>query len=168
MTGVARSRRGFGGLSAVPGLAIAGLAIAGLAVAGCSAPKPTVVSIRVGNAFVMQASGVKTLSGYLVISNAGSADRLLSVRSSAGGKVVMLGPSTSAGPAARSLTQMLIPAHRLTRLDPTGNHLEIIDSPPLREGNDVTLTLVFAHAGTMQVQAQVSNPQTDSGGYLGP
>jgi copper(I)-binding protein len=147
-------------------LAVAAAAI--VALAGCTAQKPVVVPIRVGNAFVMQASGVKTLAGYLVISNLGAPDRLLSVRSSAGGKVVMLGPSTSGGAAARQLSEMIIPAHRLTRLDPTGNHLEIIGSSPVPVGNDVTLTLVFAHAGTMRVQAQVSNPQADSGGYLGP
>jgi periplasmic copper chaperone A len=150
-------------VAAVTGLA----AIAGLA--GCTAQKPAVVPIRVGNAFVMQASGVDALSGYLVISNLGAApDRLLSVRSSAGGRVVLLGPSTSAGAAARPLTQFMIPGHHLTRLDPTGDHLEIVGSSPLHEGNNVTLTLVFAHAGTMHVQAEVSNPQTDGGGYFGP
>lgn len=147
---------------------IAGLPAAVVALAGCTAQKPTVVPIRVGNAFVMQSSGVQTLAGYLVISNAGSADRLVSVRSSAGGKVVMLGPSTSDGPVARPVSQFAIPGHRLTRLDPTGKHLEIIGSSPLHEGNNVTLTLVFARAGTMHVLAQVSNPQTDSGGYFGP
>jgi copper(I)-binding protein len=146
----------------------AGLPAAIAMLAGCTAEKPAVVPIRVGNAFVMQSSGVRTLAGYLVISNLGSADRLISVRSSAGGKVVMLGPSTSGGPAARTLSRLIIPGHQLTRLDPTGNHLEILGSRPLHEGNNVTLTLVFAHAGTMHVVAQVSNPQTDSGGYLGP
>jgi copper(I)-binding protein len=146
----------------------AGLPAAVAALAGCTAQKPVVVPIRVGNAFVMQSSGVKPLAGYLVISNLGSADRLLSVRSSAGGKVVMLGPSTSDGPAARAISRLTIPAHQLTRLDPTSNHLEILGSRPLHEGNNVTLTLVFAHAGTLHVVAQVSNPQTDSGGYFGP
>src|SRR5712691_4500057 len=168
MPGGARPRRrSVGAVSA--GWLAAGLALGALAaLAGCTAQKPTVAPIRVGNAFVMQASGVQTLAGYLVISNLGAPDRLLSVRSSAGGKVVLLGPSTSGGPAARPVTQFVIPGHRLTRLDPTGDHLEIIGSSPLHEGNNVTLTLVFAHAGTMHVQAQVSNPQTDSGGYFGP
>jgi copper(I)-binding protein len=147
---------------------IAGLPAVVVALAGCTVQKPAVVPIKVGNAFVMQSSGVQTLAGYLVISNAGSADRLVSVHSSAGGKVVLLGPSTSEGPAARAVSQFVIPGHRLTRLDPTGNHLEIIGSSPLHEGNDVMLTLVFARAGTMHVVAQVSNPQTDSGGYFGP
>ena len=147
---------------------IVGLPAAVVTLAGCTAQKPAVVPIRVGNAFVMQSSGVQALAGYLVISNAGAADRLVSVRSSAGGKVVLLGPSTSEGPAARAVSQFVIPGHRLTRLDPTGNHLEIIGSSPLHEGNDVTLTLVFARAGAMHVVAQVSNPQTDSGGYFGP
>jgi len=165
MPGGAGARRGIA-LLLIAGLP-AGLA-ALAALAGCTAQKPTIVPIRVGNAFVMQSSGVQRLSGYLVISNAGSADRLVSVRSNAGGKVVMLGPSTSDGPAARAVSHVLIPGHRLTRLDPTGNHLELIGSGPLHEGNDVTLTLVFAHAGTMHVVAQVSNAQTDSGGYFGP
>lgn len=152
----------------IASLLIAGLPAAVAMLAGCTTQRPVVVPIRVGNAFVMQSSGVKTLAGYLVISNLGSADRLLSVRSNAGGKVVLFGPSTSGGPAARTLSQLLIPGHQLTRLDPTGNHLVIFGSRPLHVGNDITLTLVFAHAGTMHVAAQVSNPQTDSGGYLGP
>ncbi len=164
MPGGARSRRSMARLLTLAAVAV--LAVGALA--GCTTQKPAVVPIRVGNAFVMQANGVQTLAGYLVISNLGSPDRLLSVRSSAGGKVVLLGPSTSGGAAARQLADLIIPAHRLTRLDPTGDHLEIVGSNPVKVGNDVTLTLVFAHAGTMHVQAQISNAETDSGGYFGP
>jgi len=38
----------------------------------------------------------------------------------------------------------------------------------LHQGTDLTLTLVFAHAGTMAVPAQVNNPANNTGGYFGP
>jgi copper(I)-binding protein len=149
--------------------AIAGLLVAALAVAGCSQRHVTDAQpIKIASAFVMQASGVDEVAAYMVIANRGSADQLVRVSSSAGGKVVMFGPGGPGLAAARTLSWLGIPAHSLTRLDPTGMHLEIVRPGRLRDGTDITLTLVFAHAGTMRVQAQVSNPTVNDGGYLGP
>ena len=79
------------------------------------------------------------------------------------------GVSGSSGVATvRLLNEINFPARSTTKLDPTGAHLEIVDSGPLRQGTDITLTLVFAHAGKIKVLAQVSNPQTGNSGYFGP
>ncbi len=148
--------------------AIAGVTAAAMALAGCAQRHVAVAPIKIASAYVMQSNGIDVQSAYLIISNDGSADRLLSVTSSAGGQVLFVEPRAS-GPAATSaLSELAIPGHAITRLDPSGAHLEIVHSGRLREGTDVTLTLVFAHAGTMHVLAQVNNPATNNGGYLGP
>ncbi len=77
-------------------------------------------------------------------------------------------PSAGGSLASVVFSQLSVPGHTVTRLDPSGVHLEFIHSKPLREGTDVTLTLVFAHAGTVRVLAQVNNPATNNGGYFGP
>ena len=115
----------------------------------------------------MQASGLKTLDAYFVLSNAGPADRLVSVSSSAGGKVLMLGPAAPGVSVARAETELSFPGHAVTKLDPTGMYLEILNSGPLRVGDDITLTLDFAHDGKLSVPAQVNNPQTGNSGYFG-
>jgi copper(I)-binding protein len=148
--------------------AIAGVTVAAMALGGCGQHRAAVAPIRIASAYVMQSSGLNAQSAYLVISNNGSADRLLSVRSSAGGQVFFVAPRASGPAAASALSALAIPGHAITRLDPSGVHLEIVHSGRLREGTDVTLTLVFAHAGTMHVLAQVNNPATNDGGYFGP
>jgi copper(I)-binding protein len=148
--------------------ALIGLIAVAVAVTGCAEHHPAVPPIKIASAYVMQSAGTNVVAAYLVIANSGASDRLLSVRSSAGGQVLMVGPSRQGPSAASALGEFAIPGHSLTRLDPSGYHLEIVKSGRLHQGTDVTLTLVFAHAGTMQVPAQVNNPATNNGGYLGP
>jgi copper(I)-binding protein len=146
-----------------------GLVAAAVAVAGCGKSHAAAAApIKIASAYVMQSSGTNAVAGYFVIANSGPADRLLSVRSSAGGHVLMVGPVSRGIAASLVLTDLTIPGHSLTRLDPSGYHLEILRSARLHQGTDVTLTLVFAHAGTMRVPAQVNNPAASNGGYLGP
>jgi copper(I)-binding protein len=145
-----------------------GLIVAALTLAGCSQPPQVTAPIKVASAYVMQATGATAHDTYLIIANSGAPDQLLKVRSSAGGKVLMLGRRTPGRAITPTLSQIRIPAHGLTRLDPTGLHLEIVGSGRLHQGTDITLTLVFAHAGTLRVPAQVSNPQTGNSGYFGP
>jgi copper(I)-binding protein len=153
-----------------PGIAglvclVSGLTVAVGTLAGCSQQRTiTPVPIKVASAYVMKATGIKAVAAYFVIANSGPADQLVAVHSSAGGKVLMLGPHSAADP----MRQLSIAGHGLTRLDPTGNHLEIVDPGPIREGTDITLTLMFAHARPLKVLAQVNNPQTPSTGYFGP
>ena len=153
---------------ALPGRAIAGLAIVAMALVGCGQQRGTAAPIKIASAFVMQGAGLNSDAAYLVIANSGSADQLVSVRSSAGGRVLFVGGRSSAAAAASALSELSVPGHAVTRLDPSGVHLEIVHPGRLREGSDITLTLVFAHAGTMHVLAQVSNPASSNGGYLGP
>jgi periplasmic copper chaperone A len=148
--------------------ALIGVIAAAAAVTGCARQQAAGPPIKIASAYVMQSAGANAVAAYLVIANSGPADRLLSVRSSAGGRVLMVGPARR-GPAATSaLSELSVPAHSLTRLDPSGYHFEIVRSGRLHQGTDVTLTLVFAHAGTIRVPAQVNNPANNNGGYLGP
>lgn len=145
-----------------------GLIAAAVAVTGCTQHHAAVAPIKIASAYVMQSAGADTVAAYLVIANSGPADRLLSVRSSAGGRVLVAGPGMSGLSAASAVSEISVPGHSVTRLDPSGYHLEIVRSGPLHLGTDITLTLVFAHAGTMRVPAQVNNPAANNGGYLGP
>ncbi len=148
--------------------ALIGMIAAAVAVTGCAQNHHAVAPIKIASAYVMQSAGANAVAAYLVIANSGQSDRLLSVRSSAGGQVLMVGPGRRGPSAASALSELSVPGHSVTRLDPSGYHLEIVRSGRLRQGTDVTLTLVFEHAGTMRVPAQVSNPATNNGGYLGP
>jgi copper(I)-binding protein len=119
----------------------------------------------------MQANGIKPVAAYFVLANNGPADQLVAAHSSAGGKVLMLDPGMTSATSlsdVRTLREITFAGHATTKLDPTGAHLEIVDSGPLQQGTDITLTLVFAHAGPIKVLAQVSNPQTGNSGYFGP
>jgi periplasmic copper chaperone A len=150
------------------GRMLMGLVAAAVAVTGCAQQHAAVPPIKIASAYVMQSAGAKAVAAYLVIANSGPADRLLSVRSSAGGQVLMVGPLTRGLSAALVLSELSIPGHSLTRLDPNGYHFEIVRPGRLHQGTDVTLTLVFAHAGTIRAPAQVNNPANNDGGYLGP
>lgn len=148
--------------------ALIGLIAAAVAVTGCAQHRAAVAPITIASAYLMQSTGANGVAAYFVIANSGPPDRLLSVRSSAGGHVLMVGPGRRDLSAALTLSALNVPGHSVTRLDPSGYHLEIVRSGRLHQGTDVTLTLVFAHAGTMRVPAQVNNPASDNGGYLGP
>jgi len=145
-----------------------GLVAAAVAVTGCGKSHTAAAPIRIASAYVMQSSGANAVAAYFVIANSGPADQLLSVRSSAGGHVLLVGPVSRGLAASLVLPELNIPGHSLTRLDPSGYHIEIERPGRLHQGTDVTLTLVFAHAGTMRVPAQVNDPAVSNGGYLGP
>jgi copper(I)-binding protein len=147
---------------------IAGAVSLAITLAGCArsqvtAPPP----IAIVSAFVLEVSGVDTADGYLVIQNSGPADRLTKVSSSSGGTVLLRGPSRPGSSPARAVSEIPIPAHSLVRLDPSGMHLVLTYVNSRHHGPGITLTLVFAHAGTLRVTAQITNPQTDNNGYFG-
>jgi|HubBroStandDraft_1064217.scaffolds.fasta_scaffold399960_1 copper(I)-binding protein len=149
--------------------AMAGLIAAAVLVTGCGSQRIAAVSpFKVASAYVMQTNGIKSVYAYFVLANSGPADQLIAVHSSAGGKVLMIGQGPAGLSAARSLNELPIPGHSVTKLDPTGMHLEILNSGPLPQGTDITLTLVFAHAAQVKVLAQINNPETGNSGYFGP
>ncbi|HVB41216.1 MAG TPA: copper chaperone PCu(A)C [Streptosporangiaceae bacterium] len=137
-------------------------------VAGCASPQVTTAPIKVASAYVMQSGGVGAVDAYLVIANSGSPDRLLAVRSSAGGIISLRVPRGRGAIAGHAVSAIPVPGHSVVRLDPTGPYVLITGSGPIRQGTDITLTLVFAHAGTLRVAAQVTDPQTSNAGYFGP
>ncbi len=153
-----------------PGLAavIAGTVCLTAALAGCARSlADTPPPIKVSNAYVLEVSGVNTADGYLVIQNSGPADRLTKVTSSSGGAVLLRGPSRPGSSTARAVSALTIPAHSMVRLLPNSMHLVLTHVDSRHPGPQLTLTLVFAHAGTFRVSAQITNPQTQNSGYFG-
>jgi copper(I)-binding protein len=157
--GVRRLRRATGAASAA--------ILAALAVAGCSVARGDSSAIAVTAAYVQQPTG-KTTVGYLDIRNNGSADRLLSVRTSVGGTVVLRAPVRpgTAPVIMHTVPDIPIPANSMTRLVPDSYHLLITGGGPMRDGKDITLRLTFAHAGTITILALVTNPESGGSSYF--
>ena len=139
------------------------LATAGLA--GCYTRASAAPSISLSTAFVPQPTAGRTV-GYLLIRNNGSRDRLVSARTSAGGRITFAAPVRSGSSAVHLVPSIAIPADSVVRLNPVGLRLLITGVGRLRGGQDVTLTLRFAHAGAVSVTAQVTNPQTGGSSYF--
>jgi copper(I)-binding protein len=142
-------------------------AASAVVLAGCTAHAAERPPIQVGTAYVQQPNAGGTTDAYVVIRNNGPADRLISARSSAGGMVTLRGPAGSGSAMMRTVRDIGIPAGALVRLIPDGFHLLITHSRPMRSGTEITLTLVFARAGSVAVSAQVENPETGGSSYLG-
>jgi copper(I)-binding protein len=146
---------------------IASLILAAGALAGCATTAhATSTPIKLASAFVIQGGGTHIDDAYVVIQNSGPADNLLTAISSAGGTVTLRGPGRS-GSAVRQVSELSIPGHSIVRLDLAGTHLVISNPGRMTEGTDITLTLVFAHAGKVRVFAQVTNPQNGNSSYFG-
>jgi copper(I)-binding protein len=144
-----------------------GLALAlGLALAGCGQPPARGPQMELDTATVNSSQGSTPIDAYLVIRNNGATDQLISARSSAGGTVTLSGPAEGNPAAMRVVAAITVPGHTLIRLVPNGYHLVISDSGRMKSGTEITLTLRFAHAGTYQVAAEVTNPQTGGSSYL--
>jgi copper(I)-binding protein len=97
-------------------------------------------------------------SAYLVIRNFTShPDSLVSVRTSAGGRVIFQVPAEG-GALMRSLPAISLPANTTVRLVPDGPHLVISGIGHLQNGKVITLTLTFRHASPVRVPALVTDP----------
>lgn len=139
------------------------LVTAGLA--GCYARASAAPSISLSTAFVPQPTAGRTV-GYLLIRNNGSRDRLVGARTSAGGRITFAEPVRSGSAVVHLIPSIPIPADSVVRLNPDGMRLLITGAGRMRGGQDVTLTLRFAHAGAVSVTAQVTNPQTGGSSYF--
>jgi len=173
-----QSRQGPRGTSRGPGLAgrawaatkaaaaACVLVLGASALAGCAQQASAAASIQLGTAYVAVPSSGDVTGAYLVIRNNGPADRLMSARTSAGGRVTFRVPARSGGTAMRTVPDIGIPADTLLRLSPDGSHLLITGARPLKGGTQITLTLVFARGGTMSVVAAVTNPESGGSSYF--
>lgn len=147
--------------------ALAAIALAALGVAACSAPVPQPgpqITLDSGQVTEPNASG--TTAAYVEVQNNGPADRLIGARISVGGHVSLRSPAGNGELLMRTVTSIRIPADTFFRLTPDGSHLLITDAGRMKSGTEITLTLVFAHAGAISVPAMVTNPQTGGSSYF--
>lgn len=140
------------------------LAAAAAAIAGCDQASAA-PAIELGSASIPQPDVGGTTDAFLVIRNNGPANRLISVRTSDGGRVAFRAPAGS-GSGMRTVPDIGIPARAVVRLVPDGPHLEITGAGPMRGGTLITLTLVFARGGSFAVQAEITNPQSGGSSYF--
>jgi periplasmic copper chaperone A len=142
--------------------------LAGGAIAGCSRPAPQAgPKITLSSAQVTVPNSSGTTDAYVDVQNSGPADQLISGRVSVGGRVSLRSPAASSDAMLmRTVASIRIPADSLVRLEPYTSHLLITDSGRMKAGTEITLTLVFAHAGPISVAAMVTNPQTGGSSYF--
>ncbi|MGH3067775.1 MAG: copper chaperone PCu(A)C [Streptosporangiaceae bacterium] len=144
-------------------VAAAGLMAAAAGLTGCYTKASAAPAIELSTAVVPQPSVPGKTVAFLVIRNNGGQDRLISARTSAGGRVTFEAKGNS---AAHALPAISIPGHNVVRLAPNSAHLLITGARPMHGGKDITLTLVFAHAGAISVIAQITNPETGGSSYF--
>jgi copper(I)-binding protein len=142
------------------------LVLGASALAGCAQQASAAASIQLGTAYVEVPANADVTGAYLVIRNNGPADRLVSARTSVGGRVTFRVPARSGGTTMRTVPDIAIPADSLLRLIPSGSHLLITGARPMKGGTQITLTLVFAKGGTMSVVAAVTNPESGGSSYF--
>jgi copper(I)-binding protein len=148
--------------AAAAGLVV--LAAAGLT--GCYAKASAAPSIELSTAVVPQPSVPGETTAYLVIRNNSGPDRLIRVRTSVGGRVTFRAPAGHGNLAMHTIAALSIPGHNVIRLVPNSVHLVITGARSMRGAKEITLTLVFAHAGAMSVIAEVTNPETGGSSYF--
>ncbi len=136
------------------------------ALAGCAQKAVAAASLQVGTAYVAVPGTSDITAAYLVIRNNGPADRLISARTSVGGRVTFRSPSHGGATAMRTVPDIGIPADSLLRLSPDGSHLLISGAGPMKGGTQIMLTLTFAKGGTMSVEAEVTNPASGGSSYF--
>ena len=147
----------------------AALGIAILAVslaAGCAAPGQRGPAIKLTSAQVTQPNTSGITDVYVDVQNNGPADQIVGARISVGGKIALRSPVRAGVVQMRTVRAIAIPAKSFVGLDPNGSHLLVTDSGPMKSGTLITLTLVFAHAGSVSVPALVTNPQTGGSSYF--
>ena len=149
--------------------AAATLALPGCGAAGRSAPiahlGPPIV---IQGAYIPQPATPGSTVAYLDIRNNGPADRLVSARTSVGGTVSFLAPDglQDGTMMLKSVPGIPIPPHSTVKMNPSGPRLRITGAGPMHDGKDIVLKLTFARAGTLSVDALVTNPDTSGGSYV--
>ena len=134
-----------------------------LLLAACSPVQPAAPQSRidVSNASIRLLSGDMPAAGYMLIKNTGSvSDRLLSVKADFADRLMLHQSAVDAnGVASMKMVMSIdIPAGGQAELKPGGYHILLSGlRAGLKAGDVVTLTLQFEQAGTVTVQADVTN-----------
>jgi copper(I)-binding protein len=143
------------------------LAVLGTSLAvGCAVPAQAKPLIQLSSAQVSEPGANHITDVYVDVQNNGPQTKLISARLSVGGRVTLRSPVHSGQVVMRSVPSITIPAKTFVGLDPNGSHLLVTDAGPMRAGTEITLTLVFAHAGAFSVAAMVTNPQSGGASYF--
>jgi copper(I)-binding protein len=146
-------------------LGAAALAVT-LGTAGCatSAIAGQSAAVQAATAYVPMPVTPGVTAAYLVIRNFTSRqDSLVSVRTSAGGRVIFQVPADGGGAQMRSVPAISLPANTTVRLVPDGPHLLISGIGHLQNGKVIMLTLTFRHASPVRVPALVTDPSKSGG-----
>ena len=106
--------------------------------------------------------GARTAAAYLTITVAGGADRLVGAATPAARAVEIHTHVTEGGLQRMTrLEDLALPAGEAVRLEPGGLHLMLIDiAMPLEAGTKVALSLRFANAETVEIEAPVVDART--------
>jgi copper(I)-binding protein len=135
--------------------------------AGCAVQaKAAAPVIELSSAQVTEPGASHITDVYVDVQNNGPKTKLISARLSVGGRVTLRSPVRSGQVEMRSVPSITIPAKSFVGLDPNGSHLLVTDAGPMRNGTEITLTLVFAGAGSFSVPAMVTNPQSGGASYF--
>jgi copper(I)-binding protein len=161
------ARRGWARHRKVRRPAVVAVAVlgAGLA-AGCAAPAKAGPAIQVTGAQIIQPGTSRMTDVYVDVQNYGPATRLISARLSVGGRITFRSPVRPGQPSMETVPAISIPAKTFLRLTPNSSHLQVTDAGPMRSGTEITLTLVFAHAGAFSVPLMVTNPESGGASYF--
>lgn len=135
-------------------------------VIGCGAAPRSGPVIQLTSAQVTQPDATGTTEAYVDVQNNGPADKIIAARLSVGGRVMLRSPAHPGVVVMRTVPSIAIPAMSSVGLDPNGSHLLVIDAGRMKAGTEITLTLVFAHAGSISVPALVTNPETGGSSYF--
>jgi hypothetical protein len=139
------------------------LALSLVAVASAAGAQEAKVGALTVKGAVVRATpgGSANTAGYAAVVNAGAApDTLVAAACDCAAKVELHEMSMAGGVMRmRRLDQGLtVPAHGSAALRPGGSHLMILGvKKPLKDGDRVKLTLTFAKAGTVTVEAPVKS-----------
>jgi copper(I)-binding protein len=104
------------------------------------------------------APNAKLGAGYLTVTNAGAADRIVGASSAAAARVE-LHVNIKDGDVLRmrEVKELKVPAKGRLELKPSGSHLMFVDiRQPFRQGEKVPLTLRFEKAGEVKVELPVT------------
>jgi copper(I)-binding protein len=135
--------------------------------AGCVVtPSQASPDIKLSSAQVTYPSASGVTDIYVGIDNSGPADRLVSAAISVGGHVALRSPATAGDLQMRTVQFIAIPPRSFVGLDPNGSHLLVTDAGKMIAGREITLTLVFVHAGAISVPAMVTDIATGGAGYF--
>jgi copper(I)-binding protein len=134
--------------------------------AGCAAPAQAGPVITLTSAQVTAPNANRITDVYVDVQNNGPRTKLISAKLSVGGRVTLRSPVHAGQVEMRTVPSIIIPAKTFVGLDPNGSHLLVTDAGPMKSGTEITLTLVFAHAGSFSVPAMVTNPESGGASYF--